>query len=96
MYSGRIATNATAATTIPLAMSTCAASHAHASRNAAATTPAPYAISWIGYEGTPPVSRTNSPGNGAGAREQDAQLPGRQSARSDGRRRVAHSAAVAL
>ena len=41
MYSGRIATNATTATTSPWPMSTCAASHAHASMNAAATTAAP-------------------------------------------------------
>jgi hypothetical protein len=41
MYSGRIATKATAATTSPFATSTWAASHAHASMNAAATTAAP-------------------------------------------------------
>jgi hypothetical protein len=41
MYSGRIATNATAATTMPLATSTCAASQAQASMKAAATTAAP-------------------------------------------------------
>ena len=41
MYSGRIATNATAATTTPWAMSTCAASQAQASRKAAAMTATP-------------------------------------------------------
>jgi len=40
-YSGRIPTNATAATTSPLATSTWAASHAQASRKAAAMTAAP-------------------------------------------------------